>query len=355
MKKEVWILLGILLVVLLFSMFVRERFDPLTEIPKPPYTDAEKERIFGFLKTTEQDAYTTKAKASETDATKQKKKAVDLAATDFTPVFQSFFDTTYTPAKTITDLDVQKFLSQHPPATTNIDFQGLLTAYFVNQYKNHGGAGTSSQSVTTPEGKQLSYADLLKDVGETAGYSSAPAPVNTQPPADTQTSTTQPPADTQPPPPGVGGSQAVTSGTTTGGSTTSSLGPNNLLPSTGGLGVFGPVFTGLGTSSTTGTNGDSSKTSKYPQLLGGGDRKPSTRIEGVGIVPPSSSSTTDMLPSPSQTGSDPNSQYLPYSRTPGDQDMIPDPYRVSKTFQQSSYSYKPEPTPFLTDFSAFQK
>ena len=36
-------------------------------------------------------------------------------------------------------------------------------------------------------------------------------------------------------------------------------------------------------------------------------------------------------------------------------DIIPDPYRVAKTFSTSSYSSKTEPVPFLTDFSAFQK
>jgi hypothetical protein len=36
-------------------------------------------------------------------------------------------------------------------------------------------------------------------------------------------------------------------------------------------------------------------------------------------------------------------------------DLIQDPYRVSQQFASSSYSFKTEPVPFLTDFSAFQR
>jgi hypothetical protein len=157
-------------------------------------------------------------------------------------------------------------------------------------------------------------------------------------------------------PPGAGG-VATTTGNTTGGSSTSSLGPNNLLPKTsamGGRNVFGPIFTSLGMAS--GIQGDSSKTNKYPQLLGP-DPKPSTRIEGVGVVAPSKSYTLakdGSLPSSAQTGSDENSRFLPNSRVPGDQEGT-DPYRVSQSYLSSRGSYKNEPVPFLTDFSAFQK
>jgi hypothetical protein len=121
--------------------------------------------------------------------------------------------------------------------------------------------------------------------------------------------------------------------------------------------VFGPIFTGLGVGGG-GDGGDSSKSNKYPQLLGGGASAPSTRIEGVGIVAPSKSWTlgeSGDLPSSASLGTDENSKFLPFSRQPGDQDLIPDPYRVSKTFTTSSYSSKTDPVPFLTDFSAFQK
>jgi hypothetical protein len=61
------------------------------------------------------------------------------------------------------------------------------------------------------------------------------------------------------------------------------------------------------------------------------------------------------LPSSTSLGSDPMSGFLPFSRQPGDQDRIPDPYRVSQSYSPASNSSKNEPVPFLTDFSAFLK
>jgi hypothetical protein len=84
----------------------------------------------------------------------------------------------------------------------------------------------------------------------------------------------------------------------------------------------------------------------------------SSRIPGAGIQSPSKNWTLandGTLPSSSATGSDEMSRYFPFSRSPGDMDVIPDPYRVAQTFSASSYSSKTEPVPFLTDFSAFQK
>jgi hypothetical protein len=141
-----------------------------------------------------------------------------------------------------------------------------------------------------------------------------------------------------------------TSGTTTGGTTGSTRGPNS-----GGGGdrrkqVFGPLFMGEGDGGVKGA--DSSKTNRYPQLLGGDGGKASTRIDGGGIVSPSGVGVT--LPTPGSLGSNEDSKYLPFSREPGDMELIPDPYRVSQQFSSSSYSSKTEPVPFLTDFSAFQ-
>ena len=142
-----------------------------------------------------------------------------------------------------------------------------------------------------------------------------------------------------------------TSGTTTGGTSGTTQGPNS-----GGGGdrrkqVFGPLFMGEGERG--GVKGtDSSKTNKYPQLLGGDAGKASTRIEGGGIVNPSGVGVT--LPSLNSLGLNENSGMFPFSRQPGDMELIPDPYRVSQQFSASSYSSKTEPVPFLTDFSAFQ-
>lgn len=117
--------------------------------------------------------------------------------------------------------------------------------------------------------------------------------------------------------------------------------------------VFGPQFTGRGEVS--GVSGmDSSKTNQYPELLGGGNAKPSTRVEGAGITNPSRN-FEGSLPTTAGLGADENSKYLPFSRQPGDMDVIPDPYRVSQSFSSANYGFKTEPVPFLTDFSSFQK
>ena len=114
--------------------------------------------------------------------------------------------------------------------------------------------------------------------------------------------------------------------------------------STGGVpkqSVFGPKWTALGDSSA-GAGGDSTKTSKYPELLGG--------VGGKKVEP-----EEDKLPNAWSLGTAGASRFLPFSRQPGDMDMIPDPYRVSKTFMPSSYSSKTDPVPYLNDFSAFFK
>jgi len=148
-------------------------------------------------------------------------------------------------------------------------------------------------------------------------------------------------------------SVSTTTGTTTGGSSTSSFGPNSGGGRRGQ--VFGPTFNGMGNDGKVRPM-DSSKTNSYPELLGGGDGKPSTRIDGAGIVDPSKNwqlANDGSLPNCTSLGCDENSRYFPYSRQPGDMELIPDPYRVSQQFSSASYSFKTEPTPFLTDFSAF--
>ena len=144
----------------------------------------------------------------------------------------------------------------------------------------------------------------------------------------------------------------TTAGGTTGGSSDSSPAPN--AGGTKGRQVFGPGFTELG--APVARSGDGSTTSKYPELLGGIGDTTSVRGPG-GIRGPSQNwllSQSGSLPSTGSLGSDANSGYLPYSRVPGDQDLIPDPYRLSRNYSTASYSSKTDPVPFLTDFSAFQ-
>jgi hypothetical protein len=232
-----------------------------------------------------------------------------------------------------------------------------------------------------------SYEDALKDVGQTAGYVTPSCPAGTTLSADNSEckttdaagkSTTVPPTcpsgstfvkrgtsgvcepvaaapSLDAPVPGSTGVGAVT-GTTTGGTSGVTFGPTNESKMVGRK-VWGPASKGLGEAVPGApTAGDSSKSTPYPVLLGGQTGKSSTRIEGVGIVPPSGSGLGGILPSSAALGTDANSGFLPYSRQPGDQDLIPDPYRLAKNFSTSSYTAsKTDPVPFLTDFSAFYK
>jgi hypothetical protein len=139
-------------------------------------------------------------------------------------------------------------------------------------------------------------------------------------------------------------------------------------PSSGGIGqlnkVFGPLFTGFGEPGAQGLV-DSTKNNQYPELLGGrgstmgGAGAAGGGAGGAGGFGMGGQITTPnlkgALPSSAGLGSDANSKYFPYSRQPGDMDLVQDPYRVSQQFASSSYSFKTEPVPFLTDFSAFQK
>lgn len=155
--------------------------------------------------------------------------------------------------------------------------------------------------------------------------------------------------------PGSAGVGSVT-GTTTGGTSGMSFGPTTQSKMLGKT-VWGPASKGVGEpTQLSPAGGDSSKSTPYPVLLGGETGKSSTRVEGVGVVPPSGSGLGSVVPSSTALGTDPNSGFLPYSRQPGDQDVIPDPYRLAKNFSTSSYSMsKTDPVPFLTDFSAFYK
>ena len=156
----------------------------------------------------------------------------------------------------------------------------------------------------------------------------------------------------------TGTTQGTTAGGTTGGSSTTSAAPNaGPVGDTGrGKQIYGPVFTEYGASSA-GNGQDTSKTNQYPELLGGVGDVTSVRTPS-GIQNPSQSwllSQSGALPSTASLGSDANAAYFPYSRSPGDQDLIPDPYRLSRNYSTASYSSKTDPVPFLTDFSAFFK
>jgi hypothetical protein len=123
--------------------------------------------------------------------------------------------------------------------------------------------------------------------------------------------------------------------------------------------IWGPAWTGLGDDSGSGLGvGDRI----YPILLG---PKPSLSkmVESGAVAPISQSESlvkSGVLPDPESTGSNPNSQFFGTSRmpgkaggssrSPGDQDLFPNPYQE---FTPSSGSSKTEPVPYLADFSAF--
>lgn len=153
-----------------------------------------------------------------------------------------------------------------------------------------------------------------------------------------------------PPPAGPAGGQAdpgASSGTT--GATGATGATGTTSPSSSSLSkfaqrVWGPAFVELGQGD--GGNGDSTKTTVYPELLGGlGDRYEGGEGPGEGKI---------QFPSLGSLGLGENARFFPFSRSPGDMEMIMDPYRVSQTFSAASYSPGPEPSPFLADFSKFQ-
>ena len=139
---------------------------------------------------------------------------------------------------------------------------------------------------------------------------------------------------------------ATASGTTQGGVTPASVRKNTIL---------GPVFTSYGAPLDGGT--DSYKSNQYPELLGGGDPAARNRMgTGSGAGGGGFGMSIDLkgsMPTADGLGATEQSKFFPFSRQPGDMDLIPDPYRVSQQFSSASYSFKTEPTPFLTDFSAF--
>jgi hypothetical protein len=64
--------------------------------------------------------------------------------------------------------------------------------------------------------------------------------------------------------------------------------------------------------------------------------------------------TTNWMPSYWSTGSEFANMFARTSRSPGDQDLIPNPYLQAVSYSLANGSQKTNPVPFLADFSAFQ-
>lgn len=153
---------------------------------------------------------------------------------------------------------------------------------------------------------------------------------------------------------GAGGAASGASGVA-GGAGRAGTGPTRQgafsLP---GRNVLGPAFSGLGEGTGWDTK-DTTSSNQYPELLGGGAGGAAGGGAGRGAGGGFGGFGGFDLPGTGSLGTDANARFLPFSRQPGDMDVIADPWRVSQTFTSSSYSSKTDPVPFLNDFSAFQK
>jgi hypothetical protein len=395
-----WILLLIALVLLAIRL-VRERFEATPSIQAPPYNDDAKRSIFEKARTANQRILIARVQSLPSPPTETAK--LEAAAGGLlAPTVAAFFTEVFKPAVVpITKDDVVAFLATRPSDLQSIE-EDVLVQYFVNQ---QGLGSTAYNASLAAMGQGPGYlvggeddpvpvcpigTVLRTEDGKCVGSGSAPAPTcrsgytmnsagrcqrtggsevidatecasGFEYNGDTRACDTLPVEPTCP-----GGftfregqcrAGASTSGTatTTGGSSTSTRGPTTGGPTSRIRQVFGPQFAGSG-SEVGRSGGDSSQLNVYPELLGG-LMDTSTRIPGAGITSPSKSwtlATNGSLPPTTAMGSDEMSRYFPFSRSPGDMDVIADPYRVAQSFSSSSYSSKTEPVPFLTDFSAFQ-
>jgi hypothetical protein len=205
------------------------------------------------------------------------------------------------------------------------------------------------------------YADALNDVGQTTGYTDTAHPdaphtgvgtAGTVTPPEPATSSSSAPVDTTNAPSPLPLVTGPAGTNTTGGS---SIAPQTTSGDNKNNKVWGPAYVGTGDSS--GLGGLDTSSREYPVLLGP-KPKESTMVEGAGVLNQSNSSNKAGLPSSQNTGSDENSKYFGTARmpgaskVPGDKDLVQNPYQE---FTPSIGSYKTEPVPFLSDFSAFQK
>jgi hypothetical protein len=324
---KLWILVAVAVLLLIVAMRT-ELFAATPSIRGPPYDKDEKIRIFGMATPANAAILRQRAEGEIPASSNTAQREIDVkerAGGYIVPAITDFFTQKFTPATVpLTREDVTAFVAARPTSPLSSIEQQILTVYFVDQQ----GVGTAETS---------GYAAALAAQGQGVGYLVASNPAlsstGTGPLGASQAT-------------GTTGTPTTTGGSTTGLQTTTTSGPSN--------GLFGPAFTSLGEPApASGNTPDSSKTTSYPQVLGG-RAPPTTTVPGVGVVRGGRSGLGD-LPSMESLGATEQSQYFPFSRTPGDMEKIPDPFRVAQTFDVSSLSSKTEPVPFLTDFSAFQK
>jgi hypothetical protein len=330
MKQKGWILLAVLLLLVALT-FVRERFEATPTIKAPPYDEAETARIRNMMSKMDLHELRVDMKAQIGDAASDERIEM-MMDYKIQRAVETFFKSVYSRASApITDADISTALERWGELPSNMKevWKRLLKSYFIDQAPKP----IDVTAMPVPGGMGPKMTDLSK-------ATAMPFPTNT----------------TAMPVPG--GGMGTLTGSSTGGSSTSSMGPTSGNTGNRSKQVFGPVFTSRGEGGNPGNSGDSTKTNNYPELMGGQSTTASTKIPGAGIVAPSKNWLLTMdgsLPSWDSLGASEMSKYFPTSRTPGDMDLIPDPYRLSRNFSTSSYSSKTEPAPFLTDFSAFLK
>ena len=354
--KKVWIFLLIAIVLIAWTL-VRERFEPTASIQAPPYDKADKIRIFGLLDNADQAFLMTKVKTDDatngavfdTLSTKTglsndekaklqetKNTLEEKAGGLLTPSIEKFYNDVFKPATVpITAQQVDTFLTADTNTSVSKEIlKRVLTTYFISQ------GGVSSNSA---------YNTILTGLGQGQGY------LNNGPSGGAGGASGGGGGATG----AAGGSAGATGANAGSGAGGAGAGSGANAGSTSGGQVnklFGPLFTGFGDPGAQGLV-DSTKTNVYPELLGGRGKKWGSAAAaggGAGGGLGGGLGFSGSIPSSAGLGSDANSQYFPYSRQPGDMDLIQDPYRVSQQFASSSYSFKTEPVPFLTDFSAFQ-
>jgi hypothetical protein len=319
---KIWILVAIA-VALLFWSVSREGFAETPTIKPAPYDAAEKTRIFKMLTKADQDVLVNEVKTQGGDDDEERN--ILNAKAFLEMVVGRFYNVKYTSATQPITIEVVK-------------------AFVADQLAKRGGGGAVIMPNTAGAYERALKAYFVDQQTTTTGDVTPGAVGHIDGVASASYATTQ----------------GTTAGGTTGGSSTTSAAPNAgpATTTTKGQLVYGPTFTSMGEPVNGGNPGkDTSKTNQYPELFGGRGDCTSVRT-AAGIQGPSQNwllSQSGALPSTASLGSDENCKYVPFSRTPGDQDLIPDPYRLSRNYSSSSYSNKTDPVPFLTDFSAFQK
>jgi hypothetical protein len=343
MKKWTWILLALSVGIILFLWSVRENFQDTATLKGPPYGESDYPTIVNLMS----DALVTKLQdkfvVENPNQNRPDKTTLagqrQLVDGTISELMGDFHRTVYTPATTpLTEANVDTFLNAKTSPRFLVDNKAevkkLLVAYFVNQTAGAANASLSAaQTASNSQAQNSGYSDILKDLGQTGssdGSEESPGSVNTRGSSDVEAR-----------PGGLGGI-----------SSSRNIKKGN---------IWGPAYTGMGDNAGGGGSGGIDGSRDYPTLIGP-KPKESKMVEGGGIVPISQSESlvkSGILPDPTSTGSDPSNQFFGTSRmpardgssrSPGDQDLFPNPYQE---FTPSVGSSKTEPVPYLSDFSAF--